>query len=51
LKKLKLFETEMLKAGLFVLPGNRRFISIAHTEDDLAQTFDIVEQCCQRLRA
>jgi glutamate-1-semialdehyde 2,1-aminomutase len=50
LKKLKRFETEMIKAGLFVLPTNRRFISIAHTDDDLAQTFEIVDRCCQICR-
>jgi glutamate-1-semialdehyde aminotransferase len=43
-------EAEFLRRGLFVLPGNRRFISIRHTEDDLEATFEIANQVCRTLK-
>ena len=49
--KMALLEAEFLKQGLFVLPGNRRFISIRHTEDDLESTFEIAERVCRKLRS
>lgn len=48
--KMALLEAEFLKHGLFVLPGNRRFISIRHTEDDLESTFEIADRVCRKLR-
>jgi glutamate-1-semialdehyde aminotransferase len=48
--KMALLEAEFLKQGLFVLPGNRRFISIRHTEDDLESTFEIADRVCRKLR-
>lgn len=44
-------EAEFLKAGMFVLPGNRRFISIRHTDDDLEATMDIADRVCRKLKA
>lgn len=44
-------EAELLKAGMFVLPGNRRFISIRHTEDDIAATVDIANRVCRKMKA
>ncbi|MEM6497570.1 MAG: aminotransferase class III-fold pyridoxal phosphate-dependent enzyme, partial [Pseudomonadota bacterium] len=44
--KLARMEREFLKNGLFVLPGNRRFISIRHTEEDLEATFEIADRVC-----
>ena len=44
-------EAELLKAGMFVLPGNRRFISIRHTQDDLEATMDIVDQVCRKMKS
>jgi glutamate-1-semialdehyde 2,1-aminomutase len=41
------FETELLRQGLFILPGNRRFISICHDEDDLALTFEAARRACR----
>lgn len=48
--KMALLEAEFLKNGLFVLPGNRRFISIRHSEDDLEATFEIAERVCRKLK-
>ncbi len=44
-------EAEFLRQGLFVLPGNRRFISIRHTEDDLEATFEIADRVSRTLKA
>ncbi len=46
-KRQARLETEMLRQGLFVLPNNRRFISITHTDDDLLQTFDAFDRACR----
>lgn len=48
--KMALLESEFLKNGLFVLPGNRRFISIRHSEEDLEATFEIAERVCRKLK-
>ena len=48
--KLAKMEPELLRQGLFVLPGNRRFISICHTEDDLEATFEAAERACKALK-
>ena len=50
-KRMGAFETELLRQGLFILPGNRRFISIRHTDDDLAQTFDVADRACKAFRS
>jgi glutamate-1-semialdehyde 2,1-aminomutase len=51
LGKLAAFEVEMIRQGLFVLPNNRRFISIRHSDDDLEATFDAVDRACVAFRA
>lgn len=49
--KMAVLEREFLKHGLFVLPGNRRFISIHHTHDDLEATFEVADRVCRKLRS
>jgi glutamate-1-semialdehyde 2,1-aminomutase len=51
MKKLAAFEQEVIAQGLFILPGNRRFISIAHTEEDLQVTFEAVDRACKAFLA
>jgi glutamate-1-semialdehyde 2,1-aminomutase len=41
------FDYELIRQGLFVLPGNRRFVSLAHTEEDLRDTFAAVDRACR----
>ena len=41
----------MIRQGLFVLPNNRRLISITRTDDDLAQTFKGFDRACQVFKA
>ena len=48
--KLAKMEPELLRQGLFVLPGNRRFVSIQHTDDDLEETFEAAERACNVLK-
>ena len=38
-KKLAAFDMELIRQGFFVLPGNRRFVSLAHTDQDLEASF------------
>ena len=40
-------ERELIRQGLFVLPGNRRFVSIAHTERDLEDTLPAIDEACR----
>ena len=50
-KKLAAFEAEMIRQGLFVLPNNRRFISIRHDDADLVDTFDAADRACRAFKA
>jgi glutamate-1-semialdehyde 2,1-aminomutase len=49
-KKMAAFEVELLRQGLFILPGNRRFISIRHTQEDLDQTFEAAARACRAFK-
>lgn len=40
-------ERELIRQGLFVLPGNRRFVSIAHTERDIEETLPAIDLACR----
>ena len=51
LKKQAALEVEMLRQGIFVLPNNRRFISITHTDDELQQTFAAFDRACRAFKA
>ena len=42
-----LFDTALMREGINVLPGLRRFVSAAHTGDDIAATVDAVDRVCQ----
>jgi glutamate-1-semialdehyde 2,1-aminomutase len=46
-KKLIRFDVELIRQGIFVLPGNRRFVSIAHTDRDLDDTFEAFDRACR----
>lgn len=49
-KKLVAFDNELIRAGIFVLPANRRFVSAAHTDDDLEATFEAFDFVCRKLK-
>jgi glutamate-1-semialdehyde 2,1-aminomutase len=48
-KRLIAFDNELLRMGIFVLPNNRRFVSIKHTDDDIELTAEIFDRVCRRL--
>ncbi|GGF50237.1 aspartate aminotransferase family protein [Azorhizobium oxalatiphilum] len=50
LKKLAAFECEMFRNGIFLLPNNRRFISITHTDAELEQTFAAADRACRTFK-
>lgn len=50
LKKLVALEAELFRQGVFVLPNNRRFISITHTDRDLEATFEAADRACKVLK-
>ena len=50
-KKLVRFDVELIRQGIFVLPANRRFVSITHTKHDLAETFEAFDRACRAFNA
>ncbi|MGE3231866.1 MAG: aspartate aminotransferase family protein [Hyphomicrobium sp.] len=48
-KKLVAFDMELIRQGFFVLPGNRRFVSLAHTDQDLEASFAAFDAACRKL--
>ena len=43
------FDTALMREGINVLPGLRRFVSSAHTDDDFAATVDAVDRACKTM--
>ena len=43
-------DAELLRQGIFVLPGNRRFVSSEHTDTDLEETFQAADRACRALK-
>lgn len=46
---MRRLDTEMLRRGIYVLPGVRRFVSAVHTEDDFAKTIETLDEACKTL--
>lgn len=44
------FDNELLRNGIFVLPANRRFVSIQHTDDDIEQTAEVFDRVCRTFK-
>ena len=42
----KALDLELLKRGVYVLPNVRRFVSAVHTDEDFADTLDILDAAC-----
>lgn len=45
------FDHHLIREGIFVLPGTRRFISLAHEARDIDDTCAAVDAACRRFRA
>ena len=41
------FDYELIRQGLFVLPGTRRFVSLAHGPRELEESFAAVDRACR----
>ena len=50
-RKLVAFDVELIRQGIFVLPGNRRFVSSAHGDRDLEDTFDAFDRACRAFKS
>ncbi len=42
-------DTRLMYHGVNVIPGLRRFVSTAHTDDDFDQTFEAVDRACRAM--
>ena len=49
-KKLVAFDNQLIREGVFVLPGNRRFVSSEHTQADLDDTFLAFDRACRAIK-
>ncbi len=45
------FDTELMRRGINVIPGLRRFVSQAHTHEDFERTVDAVRDACRSMRS
>jgi glutamate-1-semialdehyde 2,1-aminomutase len=43
-------DVELMRNGVNVIPGLRRFFSSAHTEDDISQTLDALDRACAAVK-
>jgi glutamate-1-semialdehyde 2,1-aminomutase len=50
-RKLATFDVELIRQGIFVLPGNRRFVSIAHGHRELEDTFEAFDRACRAFKS
>ncbi|MCP4328212.1 MAG: aspartate aminotransferase family protein [Alphaproteobacteria bacterium] len=39
-------DTELLRRGIYVLPGVRRFLAVVNTDEDLAETVSALDESC-----
>lgn len=45
------FDQQLIREGIFVLPGTRRFVSTMHTDQDLDDTFAAIDRACHVVSA
>ena len=43
-EKLKAFHRELLKRGVFVIPGNKAYLSLAHTAGDIDMALEAAQK-------
>jgi glutamate-1-semialdehyde 2,1-aminomutase len=49
LERSKALDLALLRAGIYVLPNVRRFVSAVHLEQDFADTLDALDNACRTL--
>ena len=42
-------DMEILRRGIYVLPGVRRFVAAVNTDEDFAETAEALDQACVAL--
>jgi glutamate-1-semialdehyde 2,1-aminomutase len=47
-KTLAAFDMELIRQGFFVLPNTRRFVSLAHSDQDLEDSFAAFDAACRQ---
>ena len=47
---MRALDMELLRRGIYVLPGVRRFIATVNTEDDFIRTAEALDEACTALR-
>ncbi len=50
-ERMKRLDLELLRHGVYVLPGVRRFVSAVNTEQDVADTVAALDEACQALES
>ncbi|MEE8144925.1 MAG: aminotransferase class III-fold pyridoxal phosphate-dependent enzyme [Kiloniellales bacterium] len=50
-ERMKRLDLELLRRGVYVLPGVRRFVSAVNTEQDVADTVAALDEACQALES
>lgn len=48
--RMRQLDIELLKRGIYVLPGVRRFVAAANTDEDFSMTVDALDAACQATR-
>ena len=46
---MRKLDTELLRQGIYVLPGVRRFLAGVNTREDVAKAAEALDQACKRL--
>jgi glutamate-1-semialdehyde 2,1-aminomutase len=49
LEKSKALDLELVRQGVYVLPNLRRFVSLAHTDQDIEDTAKALDAACRKL--
>ncbi len=51
LERSKALDLALLERGVYVLPNVRRFVSAVHTDQDFAETLDILDDACRDIHS
>ncbi len=47
--RMRQLDIELLKRGIYLLPGVRRFVAAVNTEEDFAATVDALDETCKKI--
>ena len=48
--RMRRLDVELLKRGIYVLPGVRRFVAAVNTDEDFQMTVDALDDACQAIK-